>query len=104
MINKETIYNDFKKLQLIEKADIYIKTKLLNDETVVKEIFNKNILENEEKDCFRLETIGIDICKLDNDFLRYKLSYSVMFQDEWIKNYYLYFDELGNYIDDFFDS
>lgn len=103
MINIELIKEEFKRLKLIEKADKYIKEKLLTDEEIVQELFEgKSLIENKE-DYFILQTIGVDVFKAEPEFLRYKLSYSVCMEDEWFRNYYLFFDEFGNYLDDFFN-
>lgn len=103
MINIELIKEEFKRLKLIEKADKYIKENVLTDKEIVQELFEgKSYIENKE-DYFILRTIGVDVFKSEPEFLRYKLSYSVYMEDEWVRNYYLFFDEFGNYLDDFFN-
>ncbi len=103
MINVELINNEFKRLKLIEKSKNHIKEKLLTDEEIVHELFESKLFIGNKEDCFQLQTIGVDVFQAEPLFLRYKLSYAVILENEWIRNYYLFFDEFGNYLDDFFD-
>lgn len=103
MISIELINNEFKRLNLIEKSKNHIKEKLLTDEEIINELFESKSFIDNKQDCFQLQTIGVDVFQAEPEFLRYKLSYEVILENEWIKNYYLFFDEFGNYLDDFFD-
>lgn len=104
MIKIELINNEFKRLNLFSKSKNHIKEKLLTDEEMVHELFESKSCIGNKEDCFKLQTIGVDVFQAEPEFLRYKLSYEVILEDAWVKNYYLFFDEFGNYLDDFFDS
>lgn len=103
MINIELINNEFKRLNLIEKSKNHIKERLLADKEIIHELFEGKSFIGNKEDCFQLQTIGVDVFQAEPEFLRYKLSFEIFIEDEWIKNYYLFFDEFGNYLDDFFD-
>lgn len=100
---KKIIYNEFKKLDLMAKAKNYISNFVITDQEVLESIFNQGILDDNIENVFKLMTYGVDIFNPELEIVRYKLSYGVYVKDEWKANYYIFFDEQGNFIDDFFD-
>lgn len=90
-------------MDLMAKAKNYISNFVITDKGVVENILNQDTLNDNIENVFKLITYGVDIFNPELERVRYKLSYGVYVKDEWKSNYYIFFDERGNFIDDFFD-
>ena len=93
---------------IFTKAENYLREYIFQDIETLKEIFDSSynfIDKNNLKKYFELVTVGIDIVKnMEPELLRYKVSYHIFDHEEnLLKNYYIFFDEFGQYLDDFFD-
>lgn len=100
---KENIKKEFEKLNLIKKSKNYIENFVITDKDILESILNENIQNVDIDNVFKLITYGVELYNLELELVRYKLSYSVYLKGDWKANYYIFFDEEGEFIDDFFD-
>lgn len=105
---KNDLIKIFNRYNIFSKANDYLCNNVIEDKSTLEDIFQneyQNINKENIDKYFKIATFGIDIVvKFDPEMIRYKLSYDVCDEDgDSIKNYYLFFDEHGEYLDDFFD-
>lgn len=102
----DNIRNDIIKLDLIKKArhSAYDFFKAWSKESI-DEYFGGNFDLETLNDRLELVKYGVQICANQNDLLCFQISFQITSAEEsFLCNYYTYFDEQGNLIDNFVDK